>query len=162
MNGVYLGIGGNKGNRAQLLAKAQRLIASHIGRITSQSSLYETAAWGNTKQANFLNQVLKVETKLNAPQCMQACLDIEKELGRTRNQKWESRTMDLDILFFNNEIIKTKSLIVPHPHLHERNFVLAPLCEIAPHFLHPVLRKKIFTLYRNATDQLEVKIYDPK
>ncbi len=157
MNGIYLGIGGNKGKRVQLLQKAHALIEEKMGVITRTSSIYETAAWGKTNQPNFLNQVLKVETSLDAQACMRACLSIEQELGRTRKQKWESRTMDIDILFYNTAIINSKNLIVPHPYLHERNFVLAPLNEIAPHFVHPVLRKKIFTLLKTSPDQLEVK-----
>ena len=157
MNGIYLGIGGNEGNRAEYLAQARALIAEQIGPIQRLSSIYQTAAWGNTKQQDFYNQVLFVRSDLSALKCLNACLKIEQQLGRERKNKWGSRTIDLDILFYNQDHIKKKNLSIPHPHLHERNFVLIPMNEIAPHFIHPVLRKKIFTLVKNTQDKLPVK-----
>lgn len=157
MNGIYLGIGGNEGNRAHFLAKTRERIAERIGHIEKCSSIYQTAAWGETNQKDFYNQVLFIKTKYTAQESMNLCLEIEKELGRERKQKWGSRTIDIDILFYGRAIINSKKLIIPHPHLHKRNFVLVPMHEIAPHFIHPVLRKKIFTLLRNSPDELAVK-----
>jgi len=157
MNGIYLGIGGNEGDRAQNVRQAQSFISKSIGSIVQTSSVYQTAAWGNTEQPDFYNQVLLVETKLSANNCLKQCRGIEKKLGRVRSGQWSGRTMDIDILFFNQEIIRSKKLTVPHPYLHERNFVLVPLNEIAPHFIHPVFRKKIFTLLKNSPDKLPVK-----
>ncbi len=157
MNGIYLGIGGNQGNRASFLSKARHHIAQEIGPIIKESSIYQTAAWGKTNQADFYNQVLYIQSEHTAEECLNRCLAIEKDLGRKRKDKWSSRTMDIDILFFNNQIIKKKKLTIPHPFLHERNFVLVPMHEIAPHYIHPVLRKKIFTLLKNSADKLQVK-----
>jgi 2-amino-4-hydroxy-6-hydroxymethyldihydropteridine diphosphokinase len=162
INGVYLGIGGNKGRRELLLSKAIVLIEQKIGRLVVQSNIYETAAWGHTKQRNFLNQVLFIHSALSPNECIKECLEIEASLGRTRHQKWESRTMDIDILFYNSEIIESKDLIIPHPHLHERNFILAPFCEIAPHFIHPSFGKKMATLLKESPDPLNVEIFRPK
>lgn len=157
MNGIYLGIGGNKGNRAQYISRARDFITNEIGNIAALSAIYQTAAWGNTEQQDFYNQVLFVKTKLSAKDALKKCLEIEVKLGRERKYKWSSRTIDIDILFFNRDIINSKNLKVPHPHLHERNFVLFPLNEIAPHYIHPVFRKKIFTLLKNSPDKLPVK-----
>lgn len=156
MNGIYLGIGGNEGDRMRNIQAAQREIIKKIGPIKKSSATYITAAWGQTKQPDFYNQVLFIKTKLTAIACLEKCQKIENDLGRKRTEKWGRRTMDIDILFFNKEIIKSKKLQIPHPHLHERNFVLIPLHEIAPHFIHPIFRKKIFTLLKNSPDELRV------
>lgn len=160
MNGIYLGIGGNVGNRKENLSKARQLIAEYFGEIKSASSIYQTAAWGKTDQQDFYNQVLFVKTKLASEQCMKNCLEIENQLGRKRTDKWSSRTIDIDILFYNSEIINKPNLKIPHPFIQERNFVLAPLAEIAPYFIHPVLRKRIKTLLKNTPDKLSVKKVD--
>ena len=157
MNGIYIGIGGNQGQRASFLSKARAQIMLEIGPINKASSIYQTAAWGATEQADFYNQVLYVRSKLSPLPCLEKCLAIEKSLGRKRTDKWSSRTIDIDILFYNNEVIKNKKLEVPHPYIQDRNFVLVPLHEIAPHYTHPVLRKKIFTLLKNCKDDLPVK-----
>ncbi len=157
MNGIYLGIGGNQGDRANYLAKARNLIHQQLGPIIKQSTIYQTAAWGLTEQQDFYNQVLYLKSSLSAKSCMNACLEIETALGRRRDHKWGQRTIDIDILFYNQDHIKTKNLKIPHPHLHERKFVLVPLNEIAPHFIHPVLGRKVFTLLRNCPDKLSVK-----
>lgn len=157
MNGLYLGIGGNAGNRREFLAEAKKEIGVKIGPILKESSIYKTAAWGKTDQPDFFNQVLYLSTKLSAQSTLKTCLEIEKKLGRNRTEKWAARTIDIDILFFNHDIIKSKKLTVPHPHIQDRNFVLEPLLEIAPHLIHPVFRKKIFTLHRLSPDLLPVE-----
>jgi 2-amino-4-hydroxy-6-hydroxymethyldihydropteridine diphosphokinase len=157
MNGIFLGIGGNMGNRKKLLHTTRGLIEVEIGAISKSSSVFKTKAWGLENQADFYNQVLYVRTKLSAVDCLKKCLSIEKKMGRERTTKWSSRTIDIDILFFNNEIIKKKDLKIPHPHLHERNFVLVPMNEIAPHYIHPFFKQKIFTLLKNSSDKLSVK-----
>lgn len=157
MNGLYLGIGGNSGNRRAFLTKAKKLIGINIGVIKNESSIYQTAAWGKTDQQDFYNQAIFVLTNLPAQEVLLQCLKIEESIGRVRVEKWCSRIIDIDVLFYNNDIIKTKNLSVPHPHIQDRNFVLAPMQEIAPHYIHPVLRKKIFTLYHNSPDKLAVK-----
>ncbi len=156
MNTAFLCLGGNLGNREENLKNAIQLIEKKLGGITKISSVYETASWGNTDQPAYLNQVLQLETTLSATGLLSACLGIEKDLGRTRNIKWENRLIDIDILFFNNEIIDLPELKVPHPLLHERLFVLKPLNEITPLYIHPVSGKTVNQLFENCQDQLKV------
>jgi len=122
-----------------------------------KSAIYQTAAWGNTDQPDFLNQVIIVQTKLTAWQTMQSILQIEKEMGRLRTVKNAPRIIDIDILFFNKEIIHTVELTVPHPQLQNRRFVLVPLNELSPNFKHPALKKNIHQLFIHCTDKLNVK-----
>ncbi|MDP2387360.1 MAG: 2-amino-4-hydroxy-6-hydroxymethyldihydropteridine diphosphokinase [Bacteroidota bacterium] len=156
MNTVFLCLGGNLGNREENLKNAIQLIKSKLGTITARSSVYETASWGNADQPAFLNQVLELKTVLSANDVLDACLKIEKDLGRTRNIKWENRLIDIDILFFNTEIINQDELKIPHPLMHERMFVLKPLNEIAPHYVHPVYNKTVKELFESCSDQLKV------
>jgi 2-amino-4-hydroxy-6-hydroxymethyldihydropteridine diphosphokinase len=157
MNTIYLLLGSNMGNSRQQLLKAKKNIEQQIGKTIRQSDLYQTAAWGNTKQADFLNQVIITETKLTAEETMQAILSIEKEMGRIRTKKNAPRIIDIDILFFNKEIIHTKNLVVPHPQLQNRNFVLAPLNQLSPNLKHPALNKTIHQLLKSSPDTLTVK-----
>lgn len=156
MNGAYLIIGGNMGDRMQLLKLCREYILEEIGSIAKVSGIYETAAWGKTDQASFLNQVLWVHTKLDPVALLRKCLYIEKKMGRERLLKWESRLIDIDILFYENEIIKEEKLTLPHPFIHQRRFVLVPLNEIASDFIHPVLHKSIFQILKECDDALEV------
>lgn len=157
MNKVYLLLGSNQQDPQKQLRIAQRSIIRNIGRIQRQSAIYQTAAWGNTDQPDFLNQVIIVQTKLTAVQTMQTILQIEKEMGRLRTVKNAPRIIDIDILFFNKEFINTKELIVPHPQLQNRRFVLVPLNELSPNFKHPVLKKSIHQFFIHCTDKLNVK-----
>lgn len=157
MNSTYLLIGGNLGNRVENLAHARAKIESKVGRIFKASSIYETAAWGIESQPDFLNQVLLVKTKVSAEKVMQLILSIECEMGRIRTQKNASRIIDIDILFFNDEIIKGDNLTIPHPEIQNRRFVLIPLNEIASHLVHPVFKQSIKNLLSITQDILEVK-----
>lgn len=157
MNGIYLIIGGNMGEREKYLSKSAMAIENQIGKIINKSSVYETASWGNTTQNPFLNQVLYAETDLSARKVLEKCLAIEKEMGRVREAKWGSRTIDIDILFFNDDIIYEDNLKIPHPFLQDRKFVLVPLNEIASDFIHPVFKKTIHQLLIECKDMLEVK-----
>jgi 2-amino-4-hydroxy-6-hydroxymethyldihydropteridine diphosphokinase len=157
MNIVYLLLGSNMGNSKQQLAKAIQHIEKKIGLLQRFSSLYSTAAWGNTQQPDFLNQVIIVNTALDAAQTMHVILDIEKTMGRIRTTKNAPRIIDIDILFFNKEIIHTHLLDIPHPRLQERNFVLIPLNELSPNLKHPVLHKTIHQLLISSADTLTVK-----
>src|SRR5436190_1091081 len=132
MNKTYLLLGSNMGDSELQLLIAIKNISRQVGNIIRKSKLYSTAAWGNTDQPDFLNQVLIVETKLTALQTIDIILGIEKKMGRVRTKKNAARIIDIDILFFNKEIIEEKNLHVPHPQIENRRFVLIPLNELSP------------------------------
>jgi 2-amino-4-hydroxy-6-hydroxymethyldihydropteridine diphosphokinase len=159
MNKAYLLTGGNVGNRKENLKTARDLITIHCGSIINASSVYETAAWGNTDQPVFLNQALEVHTSLNAKQLIRHILKVEKIMGRTRKEKYDPRIIDIDILLFNNEQHHIPFLKLPHPEMQNRRFALLPLVEIAPEAIHPVLKKTITQLLKECPDKLEVKKY---
>jgi 2-amino-4-hydroxy-6-hydroxymethyldihydropteridine diphosphokinase len=161
MNMVYLLLGSNEGERLRHLKKALDLVQG-FGKIEKRSSVYETAAWGLETQPSFLNMVIKVSTELHPESVLQKIQQIEAHLGRQRTVKWGQRTLDIDILFFNDEIIDRENLKVPHPFLQERRFTLEPLNEIAGNKLHPVLRKTIADLLIICHDSLPVKKLDVK
>lgn len=157
MNSAYLLIGGNLGNRIENLTKAISAIEKDIGKIIKVSTIYQTASWGITDQPDFLNQVLLVTTKFSAAETMQIILSVENKMGRIRTLKNASRIIDIDILFFNDEIINSRLLTIPHPEIQNRKFVLIPLNEIAPQLLHPVFKQSIQNLLSTSKDKLEVK-----
>jgi len=136
-NWVALGLGGNMGNRLQNIGKAQMLISQQVGEIVKVSALYQTAAWGNTDQPDFLNQAIIVKTPFTPKMLLNKCLYIEKQLGRRRDIPWGPRTIDIDILLYNDAIIDKEALHIPHPHMQNRRFVLQPLADIAPNYRHP-------------------------
>jgi len=146
MNDVFLLLGSNLGNRQLFLNNAGEAIDREVGSVINHSSIYETQSWGKTDQPDYLNQVLLVRTDLSAREVLERILAIEKSMGRERIEKWGSRTIDIDILFYGDAVISEPDLIVPHPHLHQRKFVLEPLAEIAPQHIHPVLNKSISQL----------------
>src|SRR3954468_2542712 len=157
MNQTYLLIGGNLGNREENLGRSRIHIATDIGKIARSSSIFETEAWGKKDQPPFLNQVLLIETNSSVTNVLHQLLTIEERMGRKRMEKFGPRLIDIDILFFNNDIIHEPGLTVPHPHLHERRFTLEPLNEIAPLMIHPVLKKTITELLESCPDPLAVK-----
>ncbi len=159
---LYLLLGGNLGDRINYLHKACEKIALQVGTVQNNSKLYETAAWGKTDQPSFLNQVLEVHTLLQPEQVLQTINGIEQELGRERFEHWGSRVIDIDILFYDEVVLQTQRLTIPHPHLHTRRFTLAPLAEIAPDLVHPVLHQTIFELLADCPDKLAVTVFKHK
>ena len=157
MNTVYFLMGSNLGNSKEQLLLAIENIEKYIGPIIKLSSLYSTAAWGNNKQPDFLNQVIIVQTLLAPQIVLNEILAIEEKMGRVRTVKNAARIIDIDILFFNSEIIKVKDLIIPHPEIQNRRFVLIPLVEIAGLILHPILKKNAQELLNICTDNLNVQ-----
>lgn len=160
MNEVYLLTGGNMGNRIDFLSKALHSIEESCGTVSALSSVYETAAWGNEDQDPFLNQVLQIKTALDPGSLLKTILSIEEKLGRKRKIKYGPRMIDIDILFFNDAIIEENGLIIPHPHIPDRRFVLRPMAEIAPLKIHPGLEKTIIQLLAACTDPLAVNKYN--
>ncbi|MBS1544168.1 MAG: 2-amino-4-hydroxy-6-hydroxymethyldihydropteridine diphosphokinase [Bacteroidetes bacterium] len=152
---THLLLGSNKGDRQLYLDTAQMRIAE-LGTIAAKSSVYETAAWGNTDQPSFLNQVLALDTMLDPFALMRKLQAIETELGRVRAEKWGARTLDIDILLFGRIVIEHDDLMIPHPALPVRRFSLVPLAEIAPELIHPIERVSIAELLERCEDALEV------
>jgi len=156
MSMIYLLLGANLGDRTSQLLNAFREIKERIGPIIRYSALYETAAWGREDEPPYLNQVLCVNTDLTPQELLKIIHEIESLLGRTRQLRWESRLIDIDILFYDDIILNDPDLTIPHPYLHKRKFTLAPLAEISPEYIHPVLLKTVEQLLRDLHDPLEV------
>jgi 2-amino-4-hydroxy-6-hydroxymethyldihydropteridine diphosphokinase len=157
MNKAYLLTGGNEGDRAFHMQQARANIELICGQVILISSLYETAPWGKPDQPDFLNQVLLIQTLLDPAKLLHSVLSIEKTGGRIRSEKNAPRTIDIDILFYNHLVLHEPGLTIPHPRIAERRFVLEPLCEISPDYIHPVLGKTISQLLLECTDELAVK-----
>ncbi len=155
---VYISLGSNKGDRLKNLQDAINLIYVKIGKIDIISKVYNTPAFG-FESADFLNTCVRIETQFKAKEVLKKLLAIEKRLGRVRTKKsgYEARIIDLDIIFFNDEIIETKSLNVPHPEMHKRKFVLQPLHDIAPKVIHPKMNKDITALLENCDDTSQLE-----
>jgi len=162
METVYFCLGANKANREECILKALELLNKTEGiKITQRSNMYETEPWGNKEQDFFLNLVCKGEVILGAHDLLKACQEIEKQLGRRREKevRWGAREIDIDILFYGDKIINQPDLCIPHKLLHQRAFVLKPLEEIAPEFVHPVLHKTIAKLYNELESSEKVVLY---
>jgi 2-amino-4-hydroxy-6-hydroxymethyldihydropteridine diphosphokinase len=157
MNSAYLITGGNIGKRQDELANAAKLIEERCGSVIDKSSLFETAAWGKTDQESFLNQALVVETTLNARDLLNEILYIENLMGRDRVEKYGPRIIDIDIIFFNHQVIREQGLEVPHPQMAHRRFVLEPLNQVIPAYIHPVFYKTVNELLHECDDTLPVK-----
>jgi 2-amino-4-hydroxy-6-hydroxymethyldihydropteridine diphosphokinase len=141
MHKVFLGIGGNLGDKRKNLQNACFSIEKNLGKIIQYSSVYETPPWGFHAQGNFWNQVILIETGKTPEELLFKIHKIEDDFGRERNKTgYNSREMDIDILYFDELYLETGTLIIPHPRIHQRLFVLVPLTEIAPDFKHPLLR----------------------
>ncbi|MDY2960190.1 MAG: 2-amino-4-hydroxy-6-hydroxymethyldihydropteridine diphosphokinase [Hornefia sp.] len=141
-----IALGSNMGDRLDYLNKAKKQISLRVGKITGESKILETKAYGYTEQGDFLNMAISVETKLQPEELLDTLLEIESELGRVRTIHWGPRTLDLDIIYYGDKIIKTERLKVPHPDLHNREFVLKPVSEICPEFFDPLRKKQVSEL----------------
>lgn len=160
MHSVYFQIGSNLGNREGYLKAAKKLISCNIGKINVESNIFESEPWGFFTSNWFLNQVIKVETNLDPISTLKTANNIEQQLGRKREGKsYSSRTIDIDILLFDDNIIKSNELQVPHLHMCERRFVLEPLAQIAPNLAHPITGRSISELLKECSDELEVRVY---
>lgn len=158
MKRCYLLLGSNIGDRLLNIQLATEHLSS-AGNVLIHSSVYSTAPWGKADQADFLNQVLVIETFLEAEELMKKILEIEEQMGRIRTERNAPRIIDIDILFYDHDVIDKPHLHIPHKEIPNRRFVLIPLMEIAPQLSHPSLHKTIETLLHECTDQLEVKLF---
>lgn len=157
----YILLGSNMGKREKLLNDATALIELRCGRVILKSSFYESEPWGFDAEQNFINQAICIESILSAHDLMKELLNIESELGRIRIEGhigYQSRPIDLDIIYYGNMINEDKDLTLPHPKLHLRRFVLEPLCEIAPDFVHPILRLTNKELLEKCNDENRVSL----
>lgn len=158
MKEVILGLGGNEGDVIDTLTKTIVKIEQQLGYVHLKSSLYQTEAWGVENQPDFINMVIAVQSSLSSEDVLSCCLSIEQDLGREREgkEKWHQRVIDVDVLFYEDKVIKTDSLTVPHPFIQERNFVLFPLAEILPNRQHPALKKTFLELKNESKDAQQV------
>jgi len=157
---VFLSIGTNLGNRQRNLDKAVSGIKEFIGPVIKSSSVYETEPWGFSTSHEFLNMVMKVETMLDPIVLLGVIHKIETLLGRIRNEdKYISRLIDIDILIYGNQVINEKDIKIPHPLMHERRFVLVPMCELEPDMLHPRLKMSYASLLMSCSDKCKVKLF---
>ena len=163
MNKVYLGLGGNLGNREAYLSQAIKQINSEVGAVKNTSDIFESEPWGFEHHIPFLNQVIEVETELEALCVLDKCQQIEKSLGRERFlDGYRPRTIDIDVLFYNDFIYSLPPLIIPHKLLHQRMFVLEPLAQIAPSLVHPLFGITVKELKQACTDDVKVWQYKPR
>ena len=152
MSKIYLSIGSNKGNRYSQIKEALKLIREDIGEITSISKIYETKSWG-FESGKFLNLCIAIKSELSPDKLLFSINNIEEKIGRKRDSEiMKSREMDIDIIFYSNKIVNQTELIIPHPRLELRNFVLVPLSEIASDFVHPILLKSVKELLECSND----------
>lgn len=162
MHKIVLLLGSNQGRSKDLIFEAKQLLENKLGTCLKASSIYESEPWGFKSKNNFLNQVMEFTTLQTPQEIVQIAFDIENQLGRKRSSiGYASRTMDIDLLFYDNLILKEPNLQIPHPRLHLRRFTLEPLAEIMPDFVHPEFQKTIYELLIACTDNVSLtKIED--
>ena len=157
---IFLSLGSNIGDRYQSLLAAIRLLDEKGVKTHSFSSVYETQPWGFSTISLFLNMVIRVGTQLEPQKLLEKCMEIEEKIGRVRlTGGYRSRIIDIDILFYGEQIVNNPTLKIPHPLIQLRRFVLQPMCEIAPDFQHPQLKIEMVNLLAKCTDQLEVNVW---
>ncbi|WP_372755035.1 2-amino-4-hydroxy-6-hydroxymethyldihydropteridine diphosphokinase [Labilibaculum sp.] len=157
---VYFLLGGNLSEREKYLSDAIQQMVSKLGVLVASSSIYETEPWGFVHELNFLNQVVVIETCIAPLDILDVTQQIEKDLGRVRKKnQYSERTIDIDMLFYEDKIISSERLIVPHPRIQERLFALVPMLDVAADLIHPVLEKSIRQLHELCADSMEVKKY---
>ena len=157
---TYLMLGGNVGDRMDYLRRAVAAIQHHVGRVVAISGVYETEPWGFDDPCPFLNQVVAVETNLDPYALLKSTQQIEDALGRIRTQDgYQARTMDIDILLYGHQAIHTPDLVIPHPRMAERMFVLLPMAELAPDLEHPVLHHNMAYLKEHCRDTMQVSVF---
>ena len=160
---VYLSIGSNKGDKVNYIHQATSMIANSENiKLVRSSTLYESEPWGEKNQSWFVNAALEVKTNLTPQDFLKRMLDIEKQLGRVRDEntkKWGEREIDIDIIFWGNEIIYDNNLKIPHPYAHKRAFVLVPLLELVPEFVHPVLKRSLLDIHAELEEPEDVFLY---
>jgi 2-amino-4-hydroxy-6-hydroxymethyldihydropteridine diphosphokinase len=158
MHKVFLGIGGNLGKKPENFKKVHRFIQNNLGEIINKSSVYETPPWGFEAKESFWNQVIEIDTNYSPSELLGRIHEIEKQFGRIRNkEEYSSREMDIDILYYDEIYMETEKLIIPHPHMHQRKFVLVPLAEIDPEIKHPLLRLTSIQMLENCHDESVIK-----
>ncbi len=156
---VYFLLGSNLGDRNEYLKEALLHLQNDVGEILRVSSVYETQSWGLENLPDYLNQVAEIETSVLPQEILEKTQAIEEMLHRQRTKKWDSRTIDIDVLFFGNSVVDLPGLKIPHPQIQNRLFTLVPLIELIPDFIHPVLKKTIQELRQEVKDGLLVKKY---
>lgn len=158
MSIAYIGLGSNMGDKAANLKRAIEELGKVPGnKVLAVSSFYETEPVGNIEQDWFINAAVKIETGLTPRELLEVLLKIEKELGRVRDERWGPRAIDLDILLYDDLVLNDEGLVIPHPYLHERGFVLVPLSEIAPEVIHPIFKKSIQELLEELEDSKKIE-----
>lgn len=158
MSKLYILLGGNLGDKRKIFSETILFLKEKVGKITKQSSVYQTEPWGFDSDDFFWNQVIEIVTELSPEEVLHITQEIEIQLGRVRKtDRYDSRLIDIDILFYEDRIIESEKLIVPHPRLQERKFALIPLSEIAPEMVHPVFHKNIRQLLAESADSLKVE-----
>jgi len=158
---ICLHLGSNMGDRVAHLRTAIRKISEEVGKISRQSAIYQTEAWGETEQPDFLNQSILARTTLTPNTVLTTILKIEEDMGRIREKKWGPRLIDIDLLFYETVVLETPTLTLPHPQIPFRNFVLIPTMEIFGDFIHPVFNLSIEELYLRCRDEGEVYLMEP-
>ncbi|MFK7954200.1 MAG: 2-amino-4-hydroxy-6-hydroxymethyldihydropteridine diphosphokinase [Ekhidna sp.] len=162
MKGIYLLLGSNIGNRMEYLREAEKLIIKSGIQVIEESSIYETEPWGKSDQDWFLNIILQVNTSYSPEKLLDKLLEIEIELGRVREEKWGKRCIDIDILYYNEEVVESEDLKIPHQGIPQRRFTLIPLVEMCPLEINPSTKQNQMEMLANCEDPLDCKLTDYK